>query len=71
MISFIPLEHVVDVLREPIIVAGGERYFVVAMAWTAEELDAIDVEDDAFGHRLVRIDSKGRGLPSECEVLIH
>lgn len=55
MKQIIPLEHVVVALREPVIVLDGERYFVVASAWTPKELEVIDFDDDAFGHRLIRI----------------
>ena len=71
MKQIIPFEHVVDVLREPVIVLDGERYFVVAAAWTPEELDVIDFDDDAFGHLLIRIDTHGKGLPRELAVTLH
>jgi hypothetical protein len=61
----IPLKHVVDVLREPVMIVSGERYFVVAQAWAPADLAMIDFEDDAFGYALIRIDATGKGLPRE------
>jgi hypothetical protein len=61
----IPLKHVVDVLREPVMIVSGERYFVVAQAWAPADLAMIDFEDDAFGYALIRIDAAGKGLPRE------
>lgn len=71
MRQLIPLDSVVDVLREPMIVLNGERYFVVATAWTSEELSMIDFSDDAFSHRLIRIDNQDKGLPREFTVTFH
>lgn len=53
------------------IVLNGERYFVVATAWTSEELSMIDFSDDAFSHRLIRIDNQDKGLPREFTVTFH
>lgn len=61
----IPLKYVVDVLREPVIIVSGERYFVVAQAWAPADLAIIDLDADAFGYALIRIDATGKGLPRE------
>lgn len=62
----IPLSHVVDVVRDPIVDLNGERYLVVAHAWTQTELTMIEEDDNAFGYGLVRIDAiTGKCLPQE------
>lgn len=65
MIQMIPLEHVRDVLRAPVLEFDGDLFVVVAAAWTPEELKECDWHNEAFGHRLIRIDETGRGRPLE------
>lgn len=62
----IPFSHMVDIVRKPVIEFQGERYFLVAQAWSIDELQLINESDEAFGYLMVRIDPRtGRGLPWE------
>lgn len=66
MDRILPVEHLADVVRKPVMVLDGQRYFVVAHAWTPDELKMIDNDDAAIGYALIRIDAKtGKGLPRE------